>query len=151
MDVNEYLEILLKNEQYFNYDSKSFTLLFVDPYNFGTVKIIKIINFLNKYRSELIFNYFSSDFNRNRSNINYIKKQHDIKVCMQGINICNKNITDLTYKDLLSTLQENFRRTKNVKYSFIYPFHIKKTNSLIYYVIYCTPSAIGLEKLKEVL
>ena len=60
-DVNDYIEQLQKFAKYCGVYNAS-TLLFVDPYNFGTVKINVLQKFLRTYYAELIFNVFTSDF-----------------------------------------------------------------------------------------
>lgn len=60
MDVNDYLEYLSKNHMY---DSSSIfgygyaTVVYVDPYNFGTVQIPKVTKLLSQNYCELIFNF----------------------------------------------------------------------------------------------
>ena len=44
----------------------SMTILYVDPYSFHTVKISAIENFIKTTYCELLFNLFTSDFNRNK-------------------------------------------------------------------------------------
>ena len=62
-DVNVYLKKYDEFNKYLKYNAS--TVLFVDPYDFGTVVIDTMKKFLNVYYCELIFNFFSSDYVRN--------------------------------------------------------------------------------------
>lgn len=67
MDVNAFLSDEEFFKKYFNcYPKRSSNLVFVDPYNFCTVKISVLEKFLSKTYCELIFNVFTSDFVRNQ-------------------------------------------------------------------------------------
>lgn len=70
LDVNNYLDYLNLNPQVdctsiFGYESS--VVLFVDPFDFGTVEIPKISNILKVHYCELVFNFFISDYVRNIS------------------------------------------------------------------------------------
>lgn len=143
-DVNDYLEEITKYKKVFDYNAQAFTILFVDPYSFGNVKITSLNNFLSKYRSELIYNYFISDYRRNMNNPTAENKQQMMINCMSGIKGYNK---DMNADEVLMLLQSNFKNTK-IKYTFAYPFHIK-TNAQLYYIIYGTPDITGLKKIKK--
>lgn len=148
-DVNEYLDDLInKGEKYFDRSLNDYpaTILFVDPYCFGKVKIKKLIEFTQKYYSELIFNYFNSDYRRNSVNESQKSKQEMIIYSMDGINEFNPNMKEDEVKCLI---QESLK-TDNIKYCFSYPFKIE-TNVELYHIIYATPSDKGLEMIKEAL
>ena len=144
-DVNDYLSNLLIKETFFNYNAQAFTLLFVDPYKFGDVEILKLNTFLNKYRSELIYNYFISDYRRNINNQHAPNKQCMMVNSMKGIEGYDK---DKNGDELLYILQENFKNKTNLKYTFAYPFHIMN-NAKLYYIIYGTPHIAGIKQLKQ--
>lgn len=140
-DVNEYLEEVstFRNQcGVFN----ALTLLYVDPYNFGTVKLKNIKNFLSKYYSELIFNVFTSDFRRNgKSEINGKK----IQECMTGCDLSQiKNVEQLV------ALIDDQLTTGHIKYTFRYEFRTQ-TNSELYQIMFCTPNFKGIEQLKKAL
>lgn len=147
MDVNNYLDKLVNGFSYFGnrgYNQLSSTILFVDPYCFGEVKINKIKNFTDTFYSELIFNYFNSDYRRNIDNIATPAKRQKIIDSMAGIVEYNPNMNEKEVEDLI---RENIKG-KYIKHSFSYPFRIK-TNVELYHIIYATPNPKGLMKIKE--
>lgn len=143
-DVNDYLNEIMNLQSMFNYEAQAFTILFVDPYRFGDVKITSLNKFLSKYRSELIYNYFISDYRRNINNSHAENKQKMMIESMNGIEGYSK---DMNANQVLTLLQSNFKKTK-IKYTFAYPFHITN-NAQLYYIIYGTPHLTGLEKIKK--
>lgn len=143
-DVNEYIDTLANLDSYFNYEARAFTILFVDPYRFGDVKIRKLNSFLTKFRSELIYNYFISDYRRNINN-NYAETKQQMMIeSMKGIEGYS---SDMDGDQLLEVLKKSFESTK-ISYTFAYPFHIKN-NAQLYYILYGTPHIKGIEKIKE--
>ena len=144
-DVNEYLDNLI-NSSFFRKDNNFIhsTILYVDPYNLGDVKIKKIINFTNKFYSEVIFNYFNSDYRRNISNSSAANKTKKIIDSMEGIEGFQPDMDEMEVEKLIRlSLKGN-----NIKYSFSYPFRIK-TNVELYHIIFATPNRKGLIELKE--
>lgn len=140
VDVNEYLDMLEENHSFngktiFHYVAS--TVLFVDPFDFGTVEIPKVSAILKKYYCELIFNFFLSDYVRNI--------QHDkgrILKCLGGEEITTKD-------ELISYMRRNLK-VGHIKYLFAYQF--KTTNNVeLYQIVFATPSLRGLEVLKEAL
>lgn len=147
MDVNNYLDKLVNGFSFFGnkgYNQLSSTILFVDPYCFGEVKINKIKNFTDTFYSELIFNYFNSDYRRNIDNIATPAKRQKIIDSMTGIVEYNPNMNEKEVEDLI---QKNIKG-RYIKHSFSYPFRIK-TNVELYHIIYATPNPKGLMKIKE--
>lgn len=144
MDVNNYLDCFNSKygNKYLGYGT--FTILFVDPYNFGTVKIKKLKDFSEKNYSEIIFNYFSSDYLRNINNSSAISKIENIKNSMEGIDGYVEQMTEIQVLDLI---QAYFKTTK-IKYSFAYQFRTKK-NVPLYNILYATPNIRGLEEIKD--
>lgn len=132
-DVNEYLQNFSYFNKYLGYGSSN--ILFVDPYDLGTVVIQNLSNFLKKYYSELIFNFFTSDYVRN-------KLDHRIKACIGNTNIQDK-------KELISFIGEQLRVGK-INYVFSYEFRTK-TNTELYQIIFATPSYKGLDVVKQAL
>ena len=143
-DVNEYLDEITKMKNIFDFYAQAFTILFVDPYRFGDVKITSLNKFLSNYRSELIYNYFISDYRRNINNSYAENKQQMMIESMDGVEGYNK---DMDANQVLTLLQNNFKKTK-IEYTFAYPFHITN-NAQLYYIIYGTPHIKGLEKIKK--
>lgn len=139
-DVNEYLDSLAKNKPIegryvFGYGNS--TVLYVDPFDFGTVEIPKVSAILEKHYCELIFNFFLSDYVRNI--------QHDngrISKCVGGEKFNNKD-------ELIAYVQSKLKVGK-IKFSFAYQFKIS-SNVELYQIIFATPSIRGLEVLKEAL
>lgn len=142
MDVNDYLDSIVKYNTYFQFCSS--TVLFVDPYNFGDVKIHKLYEFSNKYYSEIIFNYFSSDYKRNIKNESAMDKIDKINESMIGIPGYNSNLSDTEVRLLI----QDFLKTSKIKYSFAYQFRTS-TNVPLYSIIYASPHYRGLEEIKE--
>ena len=131
-DVNDYLE----NYQLFDQilrSKKSMCVLFVDPYNFRTVKINRIQRFVERYYCEVLFNVFTSDCVRNEDD-------RQIKECLGNI-IIPKG------KDTINVIAKALK-TGNINYAFSYAFRIK-TNVELYQIMFLTPSSRGLEKLKD--
>lgn len=144
MDVNNYLDSF--NFKYANsyLGYGAFTILFVDPYNFGTVKIKKIKEFSENNYSEIIFNYFSSDYLRNMNNSFAISKIESIKSSMEGVNGYNEQMTEMQVLDLIQA----YFKTSKIKYSFAYQFRTRK-NVPLYNIVYATPNIRGLEEIKD--
>ena len=138
MDVNAFLSDEEFFKKYFNcYPKRSSNLVFVDPYNFCTVKISVLEKFLSKAYCELIFNVFTSDFVRNQDK-NKMKK------------FCADEKINCTSKDDMVMHITNQLRVGNIKYSFAYEFKTVK-NMELYQIMFFTPNIKGLEKLKEAL
>lgn len=139
-DVNSYLDELLHNitvdgKSLFGYGSS--TLLFVDPYDFGTVEIPKLSEILKCHYCELIFNFFISDFVRNIQ-----QDKGRIRHCLGGIDISTK-------EELIKHIRLELK-TGYIKHLFSYQF--RTTNNVeLYQIVFATPNVRGLEKLKEVL
>lgn len=146
MDVNTYLEKQKNNVLYFGngYKKLSSTILFVDPYCFGEVKIKNIIDFTNTFYSELIFNYFNSDYRRNIDNTSTPAKRQKIIDSMDGIVGYSSGMNEKQVEDLI---KQNIKG-RFIKHSFSYPFRIK-TNIELYHIIYATPNPKGLIKIKD--
>lgn len=134
-DVNYYLERLKNSDNIFGYGKS--VILYIDPYDFGTVHIPIISEILKHNYCEVIFNFFVSDYVRN------IKKDKNrIKKCIGNERVETKD-------DIVNYMKKNFR-VGNIQYSFSYQFKTK-TNVELYQIIFVTPNIRGLEKLKEVL
>lgn len=131
MDVNEYLHQYNKFDGYLKYGAS--TILFVDPYDLGTVIIDTMVQFLNRYYCELIFNFFSSDYVRNG-----LDKR--IRNCVGNVEIKHKD-------DLMEHIGKKLR-TGRIAHVFSYKFKTS-TNTELYQIIFATPSDKGLNTLKE--
>ncbi|WMJ77862.1 three-Cys-motif partner protein TcmP [Sedimentibacter sp. MB35-C1] len=130
-DVNVYLKKYDEFNKYLKYNAS--TVLFVDPYDFGTVVIDNMKNFLNSYYCELIFNFFSSDYVRNGIDAR-------IRKCIGNVDIKNKD-------ELIKFIEKSFR-TGKIQHVFSYKFKTS-TNTEIYQIIFATPSYKGLDVLKS--
>lgn len=135
MDVNDYLVQLKNNRLVFGY-SKA-VILYVDPYDFGTVHIPKIHDILQTHYCELIFNFFISDYVRN-----WKQNKERLVKCLGG--------TDVSSKEELIEYMENQLKTGRIKHSFSYQFKTQ-TNVELYQIMFFTPSKKGLEVLKDTL
>lgn len=143
MDVNSYFDFIKeKYSNYFNYGSNS--ILFVDPYNFGTVKIKRMKEFVEAHYSELIFNYFSSDYKRNIRNESALQKIERIKESMSGVPGYKEFMDEIEVMELI----QNYLKESRLKYSFAYQFRNSR-NVPLYSIIYATPHWRGLEEIKE--
>lgn len=137
-DVNEYIKKLISNNDKFIYPNA--TLLFVDPYDFGTVHIPTLKRFCEKYYCELLFNLFTSDWIRNRNN--ELDKRIEKIIDNPTVKINDK-------QELINYIISQLLVGK-MKYSFNYEFHIE-TNVELYQIIFFTPNKKGLEVLKDCL
>ena len=145
MDVVDYLKLLINNNIL---DESWFTLLYIDPYNFGVPDLLSTIkNFVNKYYCEVLFNYFSSDIARNKNNKYAKNKMSKIKDELSSV-ITDININYDENREILNKLIKTYKNTKNIKYSFAYRFN-NKNNTELYYIIFFTPNKRGLELIKE--
>lgn len=137
-DVNDYLSSLAENPYVGNrciFGYGNSTVLYVDPFDFGTVEIPKLTAVLEKYYCELIFNFFISDYVRNIS-----RDQGRIQRCLGGHIISSK--------DELFSYMQTMLCVGHIKYIFSYEFRI--TNNVeLYQIVFATPSKRGLEVLKE--
>lgn len=144
-DVIDYLN--KKKQSYKNYN-EAMTLLYVDPYNFGINNLIKTItSFVDNVYCELIFNFFSSDINRNSINETAKEKKESIRNEIKGF-IPFYNPDEMDAITVLDLLQQEIKKTKNIKYSFAYQFRNSK-NVPLYYIVYFTPNVRGIELLKD--
>lgn len=135
-DVNSFLLNDTFFDKYFNcYPNRSSNVIFVDPYNFCTVKISSLEHFLSKAYCELIFNVFTNDFVRNKD-----KSKMQLFCEEENIPLCSKaEMIDIITKRL---------KIGYIRYSFSYEFKIS-TNTELYQIMFFTPNIRGLEKLKE--
>lgn len=140
-DVNDYLADLAGSPQVvgqksiFSYGTS--TILYVDPFDFGTVEIPKVSTVLQNHYCELIFNFFTSDYIRN-----FAKDQGRIKKCLGGKTISSR-------EELIEYMRSQLR-VGHIEYLFAYRFKTQK-NVELYQIVFATPSLKGLEKLKEAL
>lgn len=140
IDVNNYLDYLMQNKMYdksyiFGYGYS--TVVYIDPYSFGTVHIPKISALLKQHYCELIFNFFISDFRRNIA-----KDTGRIRDCLGG--------TSISTEDELMEYMRSSLSVGSIKYLFAYTFRTKK-NVDLYQIVFATPNIRGLEVLKDVL
>lgn len=136
-DVNDYLDMIIASSQnkqgLFAYGKCN--LIYVDPYNFGTVQISKLHNILEKNYCELLFNLFTSDYVRNIA-----KDTGRIQKCLGGFKPATK--------DEFINYVVNELRVGHIQYTFAYSFHTVK-NVELYQILYATPNIRGLEVLKD--
>lgn len=140
-DVNDYLADLAGNphvvgqKSIFAYGTS--TILYVDPFDFGTVEIPKVSTVLKNHYCELIFNFFTSDYTRN-----FAKDKGRIAKCLGGKIISSR-------EELIEYMRSQLR-VGHIEYLFAYQFKTQK-NVELYQIVFATPSLKGLEKLKEAL
>lgn len=135
LDVNVYLERLAADNIIFSYGKT--VVLYIDPYDFGTVNIPIVSKVLKNNYCEVIFNFFISDYVRN------IKKDSN------RIGKCINNEKVETKEDIINYMRKSLSVGK-IKYFFAYQFKTI-TNVELYQIIFVSPNIKGLEKLKEVL
>ena len=137
-DVNFYIKKLINNDDKFIYPNA--TILYVDPYDFGTVHIPTLKKFCEKYYCELLFNLFTSDWVRNRNN--ELDKRIEKVIDDSSVILNNKQeLVDYIIKQL---------KCGKMQYSFNYEFHTEN-NVELYQIIFFTPNKKGLEVLKDAL
>ena len=105
---------------------------------------VKIKEFSENNYSEIIFNYFSSDYSRNMNNSFAISKIESIKSSMEGVYGYNEQLTEIQVLDLIQA----YFKTSKIKYSFAYQFRTRK-NVPLYNIVYATPNKKGLEEIKD--
>lgn len=133
-DVNDYL----LNYQGFSNSLKfnASTLNFVDPYNFGDVKLDALASFISRYYCEVAFNVFTSD---------YVRNKEDPRI-RESLGKCNSYTNKEEFVDCVVS------KLKIGKMKYVFPYIFKNSkNSEIYQIIFLTPNIRGLEKLKEAL
>ena len=136
-DVNDYLDMIAADSQnkqgLFAYGKCN--LIYVDPYNFGTVQISKLHAILENNYCELLFNLFTSDYVRNIA-----KDTGRIQKCLGGFKPATKD-------EFINYVTRELH-VGHVKFTFSYSFHTMK-NVELYQILYATPSIRGLEVLKD--
>jgi three-Cys-motif partner protein len=113
----------------------SATILFVDPYDFGTVKINSLSTFIQRHYCEVVFNFFTSDYVRNKIDAR-------IKECIGRAVINDK-------EELVAFIRDQIKVGK-IRFVFSYSFKTQ-TNTELYQILYATPHAKGLKLLKNAL
>lgn len=138
-DVNDYLDMLHQNSKLEKemFKRGSTTILYVDPFDFGTVEIPKVSAVLQKHYCELLFNFFISDYVRNIH-----QDAGRIAKCLGGKRIETKD-------DLIAYMRTQLR-VGHIQHLFSYQFRTEK-NVELYQIVFATPNSRGLEKLKDVL
>ena len=107
MDVNVYLERLATNDNIFGYGKS--VVLYIDPFDFGTVNIPIVSKVLKNNYCEVIFNFFISDYVRN------IKKDKNrIRACINNGNVETK-------EDIINYMRKSLSVGK-IQYFFAYQF-----------------------------
>lgn len=145
LDVVNYLN--KKKGEYSGYNN-AMTLLYVDPYNFGIPNLISTItSFVSNVYCELIYNFFSSDIDRNANNSFSKSHKQNIISEIKGF-IEYYDPSQMNYLYVLKELQDSIKKTSNIKYSFAYQFRTNK-NLPLYYIVYFTPNIRGIELLKD--
>lgn len=140
-DVNDYLADLAGDpkvpgqKNIFAYGTS--TILYVDPFDFGTVEIPKVSVVLQNHYCELIFNFFISDYTRN-----FATDRGRIAKCLGGKVISSR-------KELIEYMRSQLH-VGHIDYLFAYRFKTQ-TNVELYQIVFATPNLRGLEKLKEAL
>lgn len=136
-DVNDILDKIANDTQLhrelFKYGSCS--LIYVDPYSFGTVQIPKLHNILKDNYCELLFNFFTSDFNRNKN---------------QDRGRLQRCLGDLKPTDRKQVVDDVVRALKVGKIEYVYLYSFRTvTNAELYQILYATPNLKGLKALKN--
>lgn len=135
-DVNEYISNLSKQENLTGFSTS--TILYVDPYDFGTVNIPTLKKFTDTNYCELIYNVFTSDFVRN-------KFDSRISKCLD-----DENAKFTTKEQLVEYMVTLLKRDSKFKYHLAYEFKTQ-TNAELYQIMFFTPNSAGLDKIKEAL
>ncbi len=132
IDVNDYIRTVKGKYNLFTFPSR--TILFVDPFDFRTVNIPTLKQFVQYTYCELIFNMFTSDFVRNGVDSGIAKSL--------GGNYVFANKEEL-WEHVAKTLLVG-----KMKHCLSYPFRNSK-NVELYQILFLTPSDKGLDKLKQ--
>ncbi|MCQ2753056.1 MAG: three-Cys-motif partner protein TcmP [Bacilli bacterium] len=132
MDVNEYLEIVKQKYRIFIF--QSFTVLFVDPFDFRTVHIPHLQKFIERTYCEVFFNLMTNDSTRNGIDDGIAKS-------------IGEEIRFASKYELWSYVAKKLTVGK-MKYCFSYTFKNSK-NAEVYQILFITPHDAGLRKLKN--
>lgn len=138
MDVNDFLGKVADSTHSLHNRLFAFgncNLIYVDPYNFGTVQISRLQDILRNNYCELLFNLFTSDYVRNIA-----KDSGRIQNCLGGFKPATK--------DEFIDYVVNALQVGPIQYTFAYSFHTMK-NVELYQILYATPNIRGLEVLKD--
>lgn len=136
MDVNKFLS---EGKQILPASNNRAQVIWLDPYNFGTIKIDSILTFLNNRYCELFYNVFTSDFLRN-----YITGNIPTNKLNTNIDFISNN------EELMKWIQSILKEASSIKYCFSYSFNNFK-NVELYKILFATPNIAGLKKFKEAL
>lgn len=132
LDVNIYLNTLKEKYNIFGFPSK--TILYVDPYDFRTVQLPILRNFLQNTYCELIYNFFTSDAIRNGIDSGIAKALGGQYSFKNTDELTNFVINMLTVGFMKYHLSYTFRNSRNVE---------------LYQILFLTPHSKGLDKLKQ--
>ena len=133
-DVNVYISTIKQKYKLFAYPSM--TILYVDPFDFRTVSIPNLKNFISNKDTycEVIFNLFTSDFVRNGVD--------------DGISKSLGGQFKFESKDDLWEYIAKELTVGKMKYCLSYPFR-NINNTELYQIMFITPHSAGLDKLKH--
>lgn len=131
-DVNNYLSSIKSSYNIFDYPSM--TIMYVDPFDFRTVHIPTLKNYILHSYCEVIFNLFTSDFVRNGTDAGITKS-------------LGGNYTFADKQELWEFISRELTVGK-MKYCLSYPFR-NRNNTELYQIMFITPSDKGLDKLKQ--
>lgn len=132
LDVNIYLNTLKEKYNIFGFPSK--TILYVDPYDFRTVQLPILQNFLQNTYCELIYNFFTSDAIRNGIDSGIAKALGGQYLFKNTDELTNFVVNMLTVGFMKYHLSYTFRNSRNVE---------------LYQILFLTPHSKGLDKLKQ--
>ena len=138
----------------YNPSERNYILLYVDPYNFPNKDIIVATKkFVSTIYCELLFNFFTSDIERNLFNESQKNKSDEIIDSLQLFTDI-EYLSNIYYHDRIYIIMEHFFKyisdNTNIKHYFSYGFDIT-THKEIYQILYFTPNIKGLEQLKKAL
>ncbi len=144
-DVNDFFNVMQTHDTNRLFQS-ALSITFIDPYNYGYIDMIKMIEYMNSRRTELILNLFTSDIRRNLRNEqakNHMKMINDSLTSL-GVNTSEEDITVLT-NDIATRLRDAMKR---INFAFRYPFH-NNIDQEIYSLLFLTGHIKGIKKFKR--
>ena len=147
-DASDYLAVLERDfSNQFTDGKMRSILLYVDPYNYVSLKLANsIYHFVKNTYCEMILNYDSNDFIRNINHPTAIEKRNEIRALVT--NFCGFDNWNKSEEEVRNKLKEKF--VSETKLMYKYEVKMMTTrNGTLYYLIYFTPSLKGLEKIKD--
>ena len=122
-------------------------LLYVDPYNFISKQLATSVrHFLKNVYCELILNFYANDYTRNINNVKCIEHREEIRDFVKTY--CEIDEQSPKVELVRDVFIKNIEKSTMVKYHYYFTMKNER-NAPLYYLMFFTPSLVGLEKVKD--